>query len=434
MSHTHVADGRTASRRAIEALRAGVPNRDAVSQLGCSHPELEARFDLLLQQVGESLAIDEAVSGILIAGDFGAGKSHLLEYLRHQALEHNFACSKVVISKETSLADPVKLFRAAVGELRVPGRVGAGIANVAAGLLPDSTRYIDFFDWVAPDVSGLVPHFAGSLYVFEHGGDSEFRSRIERFWSGDPLTNRELGEKLRLLGQQTTYPLQKLPPARQLAYQRFRFLPKLIAAAGYQGWVMLIDEVELVGQYSFKARARAYGELARWMGQLGDSPDGRFSGIGVVAAITGDFEKAVLTGGKIDQEYVPGKLRASTRDEDHALATVAERGMRFIQKNAERLPPLSEDEVRRTYDELHVIYERAFGWTPPVGVALPAIGTSSVMRSFVRRWITEWDISRLFPGAAFELQVTPLSPATYREDKDLEADETAAAPHVSADP
>jgi len=259
MSQDLAPGNRTESRRAIEALRAGVPNRDAVLKLGCSHPELEARFDQLLRQVGESLAGDGAVPGILIAGDFGAGKSHLLEYLHHKALEQNFACSKVVISKETSLADPARLFRAAVADLRVPGKVGAGIANVAAGLEFNGPRYTEFFKWAVPDVSGLAPHFAGSLYVFEYGGDMEFRSRVERFWAGDPLTNRDLGEKLRLLGQQTTYPLQKLPAARLLAYQRFRFLAKLIAAAGYAGWVMLIDEVELIGQYSFKSRARAYG-------------------------------------------------------------------------------------------------------------------------------------------------------------------------------
>lgn len=413
---------RTTNRRAIEALRAGVPNRDAVRQLGCSHPELEARFATLLGQVRDSTNTAPPVPGILVAGDFGAGKSHLLEYFQHTSLEQNFVCSKVVISKETSLADPVKLFRAAVGALQAPGRVGAGIANVAARLGFSRPEYLDFFRWAAPEVSGLAPHFAGSLYTFEHGGDMEFRSRIERFWAGDPLTNRELGDKLGQLGERTTYPLQKLPAARALAYQRFRFLARLIVAAGYDGWIILIDEVELIGQYSFKTRARAYAELARWMGLLSEPDDRHVTGLGVVAAVTSDFEKAVITGGKMDAEYVPGKLRASAKDEDHALASAAERGMRFIRRNAEHLPLLSEEHVRQTFDQIRDIYERAYGWKPPTTSRLPVIGTSSVMRSFVRLWITEWDISRLFQGASFEPEATPLQPATYREDKDLEAD------------
>jgi len=416
---------RTASRRAIEALRAGVPNGDAVSQLGSNHPDVEARFDSLLRQVQESQSDDIGVGGLLIAGNFGAGKSHLLEFLHHKALQENFACSKVVISKETSLADPVRLFRAATGELRVGGRLGTGVANVAAQLRFNSPEYRDFFRWCAPEISGLPSHFAGSLYVYEYGEDMEFRSRIERFWAGDAPTNRDLADKLRLLGQKTSYPLQKLPTAQLLAFQRFRFLAKLIAGAGYKGWVLFIDEVELIGQYTFKARARAYGEFARWMGTLGDAPDGSFGGLGAVAAITSEFEKAVLTGGKMDEEYVPGKLRASARDEDHALATIAQSGMRFISKNAERLPALSAERVRRTHDDLRLIYDRAFGWMPPVAERMPNIETSSVMRSFVRRWITEWDIIRLFPGSSFEAEETPLQPASYREDQDLGADDAA---------
>ena len=37
-------------RRALEALRNGVPNRDAVKILGCSQPDVESRFDEMLSQ------------------------------------------------------------------------------------------------------------------------------------------------------------------------------------------------------------------------------------------------------------------------------------------------------------------------------------------------------------------------------------------------
>jgi hypothetical protein len=43
-----------------------------------------------------------------------------------------------------------------------------------------------------------------------------------------------------------------------LTRQRLRFVPRLIAAAGYSGWVLLLDEVELVGRYSVLQRRRSY--------------------------------------------------------------------------------------------------------------------------------------------------------------------------------
>ena len=61
------------NRRAIEALRAGVPNQDAVRVLGSSQPLLEKRFIERLQSVEQSFADNKQSQGILLAGDFGTG-------------------------------------------------------------------------------------------------------------------------------------------------------------------------------------------------------------------------------------------------------------------------------------------------------------------------------------------------------------------------
>ena len=185
---------------------------------------------------------------------------------------------------------------------------------------------------------------------------------------------------------------------------------------------MLIDEVELIGQYSFKQRARAYAELARWMGRLEDSAEGVFPGIGCVMAVSSDFEIAVITGGKNDEEIVGGRLRASTKDEDHLLATRAERGMRCITKDTTILGPVTSEQVRETYERLAKIYERSFGWTPPALLETPHLDSTSVMRLFVRRWITEWDLERVY-GATPMVVVTPVDQSGYEDDPDLELDE-----------
>ena len=77
-------------RRAIEALRNGVPNRDAVRVLGCNQPEVESRFKEQLAAMASATEADTQVPGMLVAGGFGTGKSHLLEYLEHLALSENF--------------------------------------------------------------------------------------------------------------------------------------------------------------------------------------------------------------------------------------------------------------------------------------------------------------------------------------------------------
>ena len=92
----------------------------------------------------------------------------------------------------------------------------------------------------------------------------------------------ELRRKLREAGEGATFALSKVT-ARDLALQRFRFAAQLIVAAGYSGWVLLFDEVELIGRYSLLQRAKSYGEIARWVEGFDDEPLPR---IGAVLAIT----------------------------------------------------------------------------------------------------------------------------------------------------
>src|SRR3989338_4053290 len=138
----HMMSEQTECRRAIEALRAGVPNRDAVLALGCEQTAIEERFRAQLKDAKEGAKEGIQVPGLLISGDFGVGKSHLLEYLQHVAIEENFVCSKVVISKETPLHDPVKLYRSAVETAMVPNKRGSALTEIVTRLDPANDLYI----------------------------------------------------------------------------------------------------------------------------------------------------------------------------------------------------------------------------------------------------------------------------------------------------
>jgi hypothetical protein len=118
--------------RAVEALRSGVPNEYAVRAMGSNQVRVERQFADNLSKVSAYLAVDKQVSGLLVAGDFGTGKSHLLEYLEDRARSDGFVCSRVVNSKETPLFDAAKLYRAAIDSAVVPGRAGHAIQEMVA--------------------------------------------------------------------------------------------------------------------------------------------------------------------------------------------------------------------------------------------------------------------------------------------------------------
>ena len=100
---------------------------------------------------------------MLIGGGFGTGKSHVLEHLAHLALSEDFVVSNVVISKETPMHDPAKVYRAAIESAKVPGRPGSAIDEIAADLQFDSDPYADLYRWVHGEDSPVDSRFAATL-------------------------------------------------------------------------------------------------------------------------------------------------------------------------------------------------------------------------------------------------------------------------------
>ena len=402
-------------RRALEALRAGVPNRDAVAALGSLQTAVEDRFTELLDATPSRSQTDPP-GGMLIGGGFGSGKSHVLEHLAHRALDAGFVVSKVVVSKETALHDPAKVFAAAIADARVPGKTGSAIDEIAVGLRTDSPEYAELYRWVHRDDAPVDNRFAASLFLYEYArGDAEFADRIVRFWAGDPLPLADLRRRLKEAGAAATYKLAAAKE-RDLAVQRFRFVSRLITAAGHQGWVVLLDEVELIGRYSLLQRAKSYAEVARWVRGDRDDP-----GAPLCAVLTtvDDFEAQVLVG-KNDVELIPKRLRAKGTAEQDLLASLAETGMKIIERDQIRLQPPDRDELDRTYAKLKEIHAAAFGWEPPDVEGLERL-PSNRMRQYVRAWINEWDLRRLDPSYQPEMAATQVV-VDFTEDAELEGE------------
>jgi hypothetical protein len=409
-------DPAVTSRRAIEALRAGVPNRDAVTALGSMQQGVEDRFGQLLDGV-RALPGGAAPGGMLIGGGFGAGKSHALEHLAHLSLSAGFFVSKVVVSKETPLHDPAKVYRAAIEDAKVPGRPGSAIDEIAEGLRVDSDRYAELYRWAHQEESPVDSRFAATLFLHEYArGDEEFADRIVRFWAGDPMPVADLRRRLKEAGAAATYRLAAIKE-RELCRQRFRFVARLAQAAGYQGWVLLLDEVELIGRYTSLQRAKSYAEIARWMRGDRDDPA---APICAVLTTVDDFETQVLVG-KNDNELIGKRLRAKGTFENEVLATQAETGMRLIEREQLALQPPARDELDRTYAELKRIHGHAYGWEPPDVAGLERL-PSNRMRQYVRAWIYEWDLRRLDPTYQPEISVAGLK-MDLSTDSDLEGRE-----------
>src|SRR5437773_135978 len=183
-------------------------------------------------------------------------------------------------------------------------------------------------------------------------------------------------------------------------------------------WVILFDEIELVGRYSLLQRGRSYAELARWLS--GQEEDRGLLPLIAVFAMTDDFEAAVLAG-KDDRTQIPARLRAKESPQWDETAALAEAGMRHIEHDMLLLEPPSDDELDHAYAALKNLHADAFGWNPPDVAGLERLGATR-MRQYVRAWINEWDLMRLDPAYRPETEMVDV-PTDYREDPDLERSE-----------
>jgi hypothetical protein len=396
------------ARRAIEALRAGVPSRDAVAALGSGQSAIEDRFEAMCASVASG-----SPGSMLIGGGFGSGKSHLLEHLARLALNAGWTVSRVVVSKETPLHDPAKVFRAAADSALRAGQARPAIIEAAAALDLDGRPYAELLRWVSSSGSELNERFPATLTLFAHlrERDPAYAEAILRFWSGDPIAVPELRKRMKEIGEQR--PVLPPIPAPELARQRVRFAARLLAAAGSPGWLVLFDEVELIGRYSLLQRAKSYAELARWM----RGEHGRGVPLATVLAMTDDYEAAVITG-RNDRHVVPERLRAKGTPESAELAAAAELGMRIIDRETHLLTPPDDTELKQAYARLRDLHGTAFGWNPPNVTGLERLGATR-MRQYVRAWINQWDLVRLDPGYRPETEAVEVA-SDYREDPDLE--------------
>jgi hypothetical protein len=395
------------ARTAIEALRAGVPNRAAVRLMGTEEPALEHEFDERLHHAWA----DRSRPGLGIAGGFGSGKSHFLGYLAEVARAQNFVVSRVVVSKETPLSDPARVFEAAVRAAALPDRHDDAITGALTILRQSRDRMAALEAAVEQAGDALAPIFSALLFLLQRDTlQAGFARQMERFLAGGKIRAADVRQALASVGGARKFDL-RLPAVGLLMEQRIQFLTALLHAAGYAGWCLLFDEVELIGRYTPLRRALAYAWLANWLGLEGARA---WPGIVAAYAITDDFVTAVIDE-RDDRVRLTDRLRLKERHHEARLATTA---MAHIAQTvrAHRLRAPGIDELARANLRLSELYREAYGWEPPA-TDPPERTATRTMRQYIKGWITEWDMRRL-TGDVTRIVEEEIA-ANYSEDESL---------------
>jgi BREX system ATP-binding protein BrxC/D len=219
-------------RQTVEALRLGVVPRDYVRDYTVARERELSDFEGLLE-AGRGLR--------LVWGDYGTGKTHLLDLYERMALKEGFVTTRVTLNpRETPPSHPQRLFREIVNSLRYPGIPGEGLDPLFLELR-------DSLDHISPGGSRSSRVLSPVLFASRHP-ETEVGSWAEDYIAGYPMDIEFGVRELRRIGWTGARPLA-LSDYRTYGRMYVHLVGTLAAwagDAGFKGLVILFDEVEYV--------------------------------------------------------------------------------------------------------------------------------------------------------------------------------------------
>lgn len=239
----------------LEALRLGVVPFEEPERMTVGRDSELALVDDDLAQASEQGAAR------VFLGDYGTGKTHLLELIEHKALKANFLCARVTLDEEeVAPSHPQRVYRALCRGLRYPdGDVHGSLAPLFERL-----RELPLKGWLQPGHADYHAYLSPALaYHRALEPDEELSDELLGWLQGQPSEpNMQLEARLRnrtRVRGHRLYALKDYRPWAHLYSYLTGGLAVLARQAGYAGLCLLFDEAEFYALLS--TRGREFADL-----------------------------------------------------------------------------------------------------------------------------------------------------------------------------
>ena len=384
------------ARHIIEALRSGIPSRAVGQYFSEARPriikEISDRLDQVCDQ-GKS-------SGMIISGKYGEGKTHLLNTVFNLAHSNNMVVSYLSLSKETPMDKLYLVYQKIIRNTYLPMRRQPGFMHELEKVSANSPIANEMLLYAVKHLETDKLYYLFRSYLNTEDSDEKFLLQADL--EGDFIANAPLKKIYRRIFNQPVKYNTNFTKTRHCG-DYFSFMSHLFLQMGYHGWVILIDETELMGRLGKKARLNAYRNMAQFL--LPEKcPESAFT----IFALSASYTEDVIEG---KHEYE--NLEAIYPDEPEPIKTVLDLLIR-----APQLLPLTKDEVNEVLCKIQDFHGRAYGWTPNLSVASLAESTQSggyLLRTKIRAAIEFLDQLYQY-GKAGKTTINELGQETFAED------------------
>lgn len=387
------------ARHIIEALRSGISSRAVGQYFSEARPrimkEISNRLDLVCEQ-GKS-------NGMIISGKYGEGKTHLLNTVFNLAHSNNMVVSYLSLSKETPMDKLYLVYQKIIQNTCLPKRQQSGFLHELEKISANSPIANEMLLYAAKQLETDKLYYLFRSYLNTEDSDEKFLLRADL--EGDFIANAPLKKIYRRIFNQTVkYNVNFTKTKHCMDY--FSFMSHLFNQMGYHGWVILIDETELMGRLGKKARLNAYRNMAHFL-LPENCPESTFS----VFALSASYVEDVIEG---KHEYE--NLEAVYPLEQEPARTVLD-----LLSKAPQLLPLTKEEIHEVLYKIQDFHGKAYGWTPNVSISSLVESTQSggyLLRTKIRAAIEFLDQLYQY-GKAGKTTVNELGEETFTEDAPL---------------
>ena len=387
------------ARHVIEALRSGVPSRTVGEYFSEARPEMLHKLRDRMDAVRETGRSD----GFLYTGRYGEGKTHLLNTVFSMATTSNMVVSFVSLGKETPMDKPYLLYQKLVANTYLPGASQPGFRARLEELTQGSALSGELMAYAAKELETDKLYYL--LRAFLGTQEEEERCAFLADLEGDFVSGAVIKKSYRRITGAVAKFNQNFSKVKH-GMDYFRFLSHLFRQLGYDGWVLLFDEAELIGRYGKKARAKSYQAMQAFL-----RADARMESALSVFAFSASFAEDV-----IDRKHEYDNADAVFADAPDARK--AARATLDAILAAPELAPLTRQEVTRVLMRVQEFHGRAYDWRPEVSAETVYAATETggyLLRTKIRAAIEFFDQLYQY-GEAGKTKVTELGKETFEEE------------------
>lgn len=384
------------ARHVIEALRSGISSRAVGQYFSEARPrimkEISGRLDMVCDQ-GKS-------GGMIISGKYGEGKTHLLNTVYNLAHSNHMVVSYISLSKETPMDKLYLVYQKIIQNTCLPKRQQPGFLFELEKLSAGSSVANEMLLYAAKQLETDKLYYLFRSYLNTEDSDEKFLLQADL--EGDFIANAPLKKIYRRIFNEPVRYNKNFTKTRHCR-DYFAFMSHLFTQLGYHGWVILIDETELMGRLSKKARLNAYRNMADFL--LPEKcPENTFS----MFALSASYVEDVIEG---KHEYE--NLEAVYPQEQEPAKTVLD-----LLGKAPQLLPLTKEEINEVLYKIQDFHGKAYGWTPNLTSDSLLEATQSggyLLRTKIRSAIEFLDQLYQY-GKAGKTTINELGEETFIED------------------